>query len=105
MSSLKTAVMSHLFPCKPIDVEYTLNTTSFNDTGLSEKRYGPAAYSKSGGKCFDLNINILDNECHKILDILNRGSKREESMQAEFDTVSVVFNLYNDYFVDRDSSH
>lgn len=91
LSNLKATVMSHLFPCKSIDIEYSLNTTSFSDIGLTDtdkdKRYGAAAYSKSGGKCFDLNVDIVDTENHKILDILNRGSKREENMQAEFDKV------------------
>ena len=54
---------------------------------MSICRYGAAAYSKSGGKCFDLNVDIIDNDSHKVLDILNRGSKRGEHMQAEFDKV------------------
>ena len=38
LSSLKAAIMSHLFPCKPIDVEYSLNPTSFCDNGITDKR-------------------------------------------------------------------
>ena len=39
LANIKAKVQTHLFPCKPIDIEYVLNTASFNDSGISEKRY------------------------------------------------------------------
>lgn len=65
--------------CKHVMLLFLLTITHY--------RYGAAAYSKSGGKCFDVNVDIVDNDGHKILDILNKGSYREETMQAEFDKV------------------
>ena len=50
-------------------------------------RHGALAYHKSGGKCFDINVDVIDNDSHKILDILNRGSKKSDSMDIEFEKV------------------
>lgn len=84
LANIKAKVQTHLFPCKPIDIEYVLNTASFNDSGISEKRYGAAAYARAGGKCFDLSVDVIDSEAHKILDTLNKGTKTEENMQNDF---------------------
>lgn len=87
MSQLRTIVASHLFPCKSIDIDYTAHTTSFNDNDVPEKRFGAVAYHKSGGKCFDLNVDVLEHDNHKILDILNKGSQKEEKMQSDLEKI------------------
>ena len=44
LSSLKTIIIAHLFPCKTIDVEYSVNTISFDDKDVTEKRYSFRAF-------------------------------------------------------------
>ena len=90
VSNLRNNLMhSHLFPAKPIQVEYqlTLQGTCPPDEAVKnllgwEKRYSVASINRSGGRAFDLEVDVFDEFAFDTLDLLNSSTKLQEDIDS-----------------------
>lgn len=76
LSSVKQRLGEHIAPCKPIQVEYNVTTTS---STLSDS-FGPVAVAKGGGKAFDIEVDVKDHFAFELLENLNHISKSQKEI-------------------------
>lgn len=88
VSDVRDKLVEHLLPCKPIQVDYNLTSSSVPTT-----RYSSQAINRAGGKAFDINVDVEDHFAHEIVSVVNEICEKEVEAQEEINSMEPKFNF------------
>lgn len=76
IANLKTKIMEHLYPSKPISIDYHMGLAGSSipnpNSGNNLASYGPLAMPKYSAKAFDIEVDVEDTMQYDLINYVNQ---------------------------------